>query len=237
MTRTFRGYGYFFKSISPFFFLIFFLDTSASGFERLSTSEFLAKAKEKGLARDRYWLILLHFQHTISGYKSLVDDPRFFLSPSGRRNPEEELNATIRALLESEEKGDSNPRCRFPSRFEWLKTEFGWDERSFSGISCEGLDRFESTLRPQSAVLVFPTFFMNNPASLFGHTLIRIDHAEGSKLLSFAVNYAAYPDSFGFLYPIKGIFGFYKGFFPSFPTMTRSKSTMIPNRETCGNIR
>jgi len=52
------------------------------------------------LHEDPYWHILLHYKPGVSGYESLVDDPRYFLAPDGKTNPETELDATIRAFFE-----------------------------------------------------------------------------------------------------------------------------------------
>ncbi|HXN07211.1 MAG TPA: DUF4105 domain-containing protein [Nitrospiria bacterium] len=205
------------KSISLFLVFLGLLCSSAPAEETVFLDQILHKAKENKLSDDRYWHILLHYKKTLSGFKSLLDDPRFFLSPKGKTDPPAELEATLKAFFDSTDTGDGHPRCRFPARYEWLKSELNWDDSRFPAVSCEAFKKYESSLQPKSAVLVFPAFFMNNPASMFGHTLLRIDNSSESKLLSFAVNYAAYPDSFGILYPIKGIFGFYKGFFSVFP--------------------
>ncbi|MFI5303281.1 MAG: DUF4105 domain-containing protein [Nitrospiria bacterium] len=177
----------------------------------------IKRADQKGLYDDRYWQILLHYQKTWRGYRSLIDDPKFFLSPSGMRDPRSEMEATLRSFYGKDKRDDEHSTCKFIARFEWLKEQLGLADSSFSEIKCHEFKKFEDSLRPKSAVLVFPTFFMNNPASMFGHTLLRIDNGSESKLLSFAVNYAAYPNSFGPLYPIKGIFGSYKGFYSIFP--------------------
>jgi hypothetical protein len=217
MVNSSRGYGFFLKSISPFFIFLILVLSPARGDELPFLDQLLVKAKENKLSENRYWLILLHYQSTLTGHKSLIDDPQFFLASNGKKNPEGELAATLKAFFNSSEKGDNHPRCRFPARYEWLKSELNWEESLFSNISCEEFKKYELTLQPKAAVLVFPAFFMNNPASMFGHTLLRIDNASQSKLLSFSANYAAFPDSFGILYPIKGVFGYYKGFFSIFP--------------------
>ncbi|MBI3594816.1 MAG: DUF4105 domain-containing protein [Nitrospirae bacterium] len=205
------------KSISPFFILLVFLSVPAKGSDLSALDQFIKLSQDKRLWDQRYWQILLHYQPTLAGNKSLIDDPKFFLSLVGENSPEDELRSTLIAFFTSAEKGDLHPRCRFPARYEWLKSVLQWEESLFSNISCHELKKYEKTMSPKSAVLVFPTFFMNNPASMFGHTLLRIDNTSESKLLSFSANYAAYPDSFGFLYPIKGVFGFYKGYFSIFP--------------------
>lgn len=177
----------------------------------------LETSDQRRLYDDRYWQILLHYQNTWRGYRSLIDDPNFFLSPTGKTDPKAELEATLKSLFERGKNNNNHPRCKFIARYEWLKEKLGFEESLFSDIECHDYDKLVGSLKPKLAVLVFPAFFMNNPASMFGHTLIRIDNGSESKLLSFAVNYAANPDSFGPLYPIKGVFGFFKGYYSIFP--------------------
>ena len=65
---------------------------------------------------------------------------------------------------------------------------------------------------------MFPAAYMNSPASMFGHTFIRIDGDYESELLSYAVNYAARTDEEnGFVYAWKGLFGSYNGYFSILP--------------------
>jgi len=177
----------------------------------------LARAKTENLHDDRYWHTLLHNQPAGAGWKSLVDDARFFLSPSGKRDPAAEIQATLRSFFESDKTGDDHPRCRFPARYAWLKARLNLDDAWLPEVHCAEWEKVISAVRPQSAALIFPSSFMNTPASMFGHTLIRIDGPYESKLLSYAANYAAYPDRIGLAYPFKGIFGFYKGYFSLFP--------------------
>jgi hypothetical protein len=62
---------------------------------------------------------------------------------------------------------------------------------------------------------------MNNPASMFGHTFLRIDQkgqTEQTRLLAYTIDYAAeLPPDVGLEYAYKGIFGGYKGFFSTPP--------------------
>lgn len=213
-----KGYVVLLRPISLCLFLIAFLLSTAVRSEEYSPLNiYLIKAEEKELYKDRYWEVLLHYKSGWTGMKSLIDDPRFYLSPDGKMNPKSELEATIRAFFESDKQGDEHPRCRFAARYEWLKKELNFDEAIFSEIKCAEMEKIVDLLHPKSVVFVFPASFMNNPASMFGHTLIRIDGEYESKLLSYAVNYAAYPDKMGILYPFKGIFGFYDGYFSLFP--------------------
>ncbi len=85
-------------------------------------------------------------------------------------------------------------------------------------LRCNELENFLKALSPRSATLVFPTAYMNSPASMFGHTLIRIDGDYQSRLISYAINYAANTgDEGGISYLIKGLFGYFKGYFSILP--------------------
>lgn len=220
-----KGYGCLkaFISLCILFFFLFSSSTAKSE-ENPFLNQLLKKADEEKLYDDRYWQILLHYKPKWSHFRSSVDDPRFFLSPEGKENPKAELEATIRALYQSDKKDDAHPKCRFIARYNWLKEKLNMDESTFSGIVCKDFNNtIDNIVQPKSLVLVFPAFYMNNPASMFGHTLLRIDSSYQSKLLSHAVNYAAYIEGAGILYPLKGIFGFYKGYFKVFPYYERIK--------------
>ncbi len=182
-------------------------------------SELLEKAEQKQLYRERYWDVLLHYKKTLSGIKSLIDDPRFFLSPDGKKDPKAELEATIKGFVEEETGGVEHPQCRFIARYFWLKKELMIDEAKLPHVECRAFKEALNLINPKSAVLIFPTAHMNDPASMFGHTLIRIDSAYRSKLLSYAVNYSANTEgaSNTFTYALKGVFGFYKGFYSILP--------------------
>jgi uncharacterized protein DUF4105 len=182
-------------------------------------SELLKKAEQKQLYRERYWDVLLHYKKTFSGIKSLIDDPRFFLSPDGKKDPKAELAATISGFFEEETEGAEHPQCRFIARYSWLKKELMIDEAKLPHVECKAFKEALNLINPKSAVLIFPTAHMNDPASMFGHTLIRIDSAYRSKLLSYAVNYSANTGgaSNTFTYALKGVFGFYRGFYSILP--------------------
>lgn len=203
-------------TVSLFFVLNLTLSSYALGLTT-DVSTALRKAEELKLYSERYWHIILHYQPSGKGFESLIDDPGFFLSPEGKTNPRSELIATIKSLFEDPERGDLHPKCRFMARFEWLKERLNLDESLFTDINCSEFEEIYKRVQPERAVLIFPAFYMNNPSSMFGHTLLRIDGNYESKLLSHAVNYAAHVESAGILYPIRGIFGFYKGYYKVFP--------------------
>ncbi len=183
-----------------------------------SLLELLDRARQMELHAERYWHTLLHYRQSFGGFSSLIDDPDFFLSESGKHDPQSELEATLRAFLAPAGPGGNSARCRFPARFDWLVERLGIDAQRLPAASCNEFEEVLAKVDPRSAVLIFPGTHNNSPASMFGHTLINIEGPYKSKLLSYAVNYSAFTDETnGFAYAVKGIFGLYKGFFSVLP--------------------
>ncbi|MBI4824075.1 MAG: DUF4105 domain-containing protein [Nitrospirae bacterium] len=117
-----------------------------------------------------------------------------------------------------------HPRCRFIARYTWLKEKLGIEEERLPQADCRQYREFISTISPRFSALVFPTSYMNRPASMFGHTFIRIDGGYESKLLSYAVNYTAHTGTEGgFLYALKGVFGHFKGYYLLLPYYEKVK--------------
>jgi len=194
----------------------------------------LAAAHARNLHEARYWHILMHYEKKLTGVVSQVDDPDFFLAPDGKTNPRAELDATIAYLFADsadtrdpdttdpdagsgpkQQEKTKKPICRFYARYGWLEKKLGHVMPAcFAGRSCPAIDRIE----PQSASLVFPTYYLNNPASMFGHTLLTIDTAYTSKRLSNAVNYAAFTEGRGgFSLAVSGLTGLYRGYYSVMP--------------------
>jgi len=159
------------------------------------------------LSKTKYWHILGHYKNNVSE----IDSPNFFLSKNGKYSPFEELNATIYYLINPKFKDDNSIYCRFPARREWIKTNF--PNLPIKKQNCKELKKELNAIKNISSVtLVFPTILMNSPASMFGHTLLRLDDKSGDLLNSFAVNFAAYTnETNGLIYAYKGLTGGYIG--------------------------
>lgn len=176
------------------------------------------------LSTSREWDLLLHYRPKGDRRESVIDDPRFFLASTGKNDPEAELVATINGFFASTEAGDEHPRCRFPARFAWLKGRLDLDINRLPNPICSKLDEALKAVDPRSAVLVFPAAHNNGPASMFGHTLLRIGSSYQNELLSYAVNYAAHStDTNGIIFAFKGLFGFYPGYFSILPYYEKVK--------------
>jgi hypothetical protein len=76
-------------------------------------------------------------------------------------------------------------------------------------------------MNPGRLTLVFPAAYLNNPASMFGHTLLRVDalgEGEQTRLLANTINYAADThEQRGVKFAFKGLFGGYRGRFSIAP--------------------
>ncbi len=209
----------------PLLFLLLLVPAPAAPADDGYAAGLRAEAARQRLSDDRYWDILLHYKKGLFGRTSLVDDRRFFLSPLGKTDPAAELAATIDGFFEGGLDEKDSPRCRFPARFAWLSDRLEIDASRLPAASCPTLDNTLGRIDPRSAALIFAAGHMNAPASMFGHTLLRIDSSYSSPLLSYAVNYAAEidPDDSGVSYAFKGIFGLYPGYYSILPYYDKVK--------------
>ena len=156
--------------------------------------------------------------------ESEIDDSSFFFSPSGKTNAKDELDATLDAFFTEESFDDNSSACLFPARKSWLQEKLNID--NFVNVECREYDDTLERLNPKSATLVFPAAHINSPASMFGHTFLRINSAYKSRLLSYAINYAAdaNPDKENAaLFAVKGLFGGYFGKYSLLPYYEKLK--------------
>ena len=66
-----------------------------------------------------------------------------------------------------------------PARYRWLKARLGFDPARLIEQPCPRLWSWEAELNPGRVTLIFPAAYINNPSSMFGHTLIRFDPPAG----------------------------------------------------------
>lgn len=205
--------------------LLFLSATPARAAEASYLADLQQRALKQSLAKERTWEVLLHYTHPWKGgIKSRIDDPQFFLAKDGRSKPQEELLATLEQMFQAPVQDGSYLACRFPARFAWLTSRLDIDTSRLPEYRCSERDKALAAVEGRSAVLVFPVGHINSPASMFGHTLIRIDGSSKSNLISYAGNYAAVTtDTNGFVYAWKGIFGGYKGLYSLMPYYVKVK--------------
>jgi len=169
----------------------------------------------KSLAGDARWLALLQQSRSDLDreMRAALSGSGFFLSETG--DPENELVATLEAFRASDPERARDARCRFPARHRFLSEKGLVDgERG----ACAELDAWRSGIGEFELTLVFPEAFLGNPASMFGHTLLRFDPVggsdgqQGSELLGWALDYTADAEGdVGALYLMRGLLGGYLG--------------------------
>jgi hypothetical protein len=184
-------------------------------------AELLEQAERESLHEDRQWLALLHYERRLFplGPKSHALTSSFFLSEQGAHDAAAELRATLTRFFEpvDPERVDEHPQCVFAARRHWLgqRLEIGEDE--LPRISCPDFERWRDSFGARGLSLIFPEEFMSNPASVFGHTLLRIDVAPESgteEILGYALDFTANTgEDGGLTYMFKGALGFYPAAF------------------------
>lgn len=178
-----------------------------------------ARAANLHLADDPQWHALLHYiPSSLGGVHSTADAPWFFLARDGKTNPAAELNATLSAFANNAviAAKDELAACAFIGRYRWLSSRLSLPEPQ-----CPRFAAWRARLQPHRVTLVFPSAYLNNPSSMFGHTLLRVDAAEQTeqtRLLAYAVNFGADTGGDGgALFAVKGLTGMYPGTFSVAP--------------------
>jgi Domain of unknown function (DUF4105) len=158
-----------------------------------------------------------------AGWSSLIDSPAFFIAEGGKADPAAELEATLAAFFapRSADPARPHPQCNFVARYRWLKARLGLDPERLPEQHCPQFEAWLATIEGERLTLIFPAAHMNNPSSMFGHTLLRFDRAgqdERTRLMSYAVNYGAtVDDDNGLRFAIYGLTGGYPGTYSVMP--------------------
>jgi hypothetical protein len=154
------------------------------------------------IAAEQTWLKLGQYEadgDSPSGWRSAIHSREFFLSPEGRDDPQRELSASLTAFaLPLTDNPDQHAQCRFPARWLWLKSRVG-DQVAFTAafntpVRCPNFDAWTRSGNVESLSIVFATGYLGNPASYYGHTLLKFNFKGGqakSRLLDVSVNYGA----------------------------------------------
>lgn len=172
------------------------------------------------LAETHQWKRLLH---TNEQGVSEVNTPAFFLADHGRINPREELRATVAALSQPwSGQPDEHPRCRFPARYLWLSQHIPLPGYIRRDARCSRLEEWARLDHLQSISVYFVSGYFGNPASTFGHALVKFNADDGQDthgLLDMSVGFGALvPDNeLTAVYVYRGIFGGYQAGFSDKP--------------------
>ena len=183
----------------------------------------MTRARELGLGKQPAWhRLLLYKSRSLGRFASQVDGADFFLAPHGKYDPAAELEATLAAffvpLTPGEE--DKHALCKFPARRLWLESQLHFTADLLHPPTCPALERYVAEVDVASATFVYASNFLDNPASAFGHTFLRLAKKgnETSQaaidLRDHGIDYTAATDTANpLLYAFKGLAGLFPGTF------------------------
>jgi len=168
---------------------------------------------------DDWHHLIQYTQRLISGTSSEIQSQDSFFASDGSQNPDSELMATIEAMfepLQEDVSADEHPRCKFIARYEFLNDVIAFP-KEIDSINCAKFRQWVDIADVDSISLVFASGYFKNPASFYGHPLLKFntDRAGTRGLLDITINNGAIvpTNENPVLYMLKGIFGGYKAAF------------------------
>lgn len=203
-------------------------------------AELVAQARAQRLSDDLQWRALLHYAPNLiaGGVAGLVDYPDFYYAENGKTDPDAELVATLDAFARpvSGANADEHPQCRSVSRYRWLKSNLRFDPARLPEHPCPAFETWYGAINPGQVTFIFPAAYLNNPSSMFGHTLIRVDPPDqdtDARLTSYTIHFAAdHQGEQGALFALKGLAGGYRGYFSLLPYYEKvTQYSDIENRD------
>lgn len=181
------------------------------------------RARTRSVATSLEWLALLHYERGIltPRARSRARSDAFYLSPDGRTHPHAELVATLAffSTPPPENADGEDPRCAFIARFHFLDRAL--DLARVPPLACPAFEAWRRELAAVGVTMIFPEAFLNNPASMFGHTLLRLDQAVEQETVDYlgkTIDFAAQTgEESALVYIPKGVLGIYSGRFGLHP--------------------
>jgi len=167
------------------------------------------------IAKNSQWLKLLHYKNNDEKQGSYVISDSFFLSPLGKTNALEELQATIKAFYLPEKvigAANQHAQCLFPARLKFIQQQLNFSQLAkFPKVKCPTYKKWRESANINSISVIFASGYLSNPASMYGHLLLKLNNNKNNNLLNVSLNYGAIvPDKENpIVYVIKGIFGGY----------------------------
>jgi len=139
--------------------------------------QLIKKARIEKTWTKREWHVLLHYSPSLiqNNFTSLVDNENFFLSKQGKTSPQAELEATLKHLFKTSPDDETAIACRFPARLSLLKKTLKIPDQHIPQYQCTHLNNWLQNLAADGLTLIFPVSVLNSPASMFGHTFLRLD--------------------------------------------------------------
>lgn len=176
--------------------MLCFLSTSLFAYDNLILDE---------LSVHPYWAKLLHYDKT-----SLINNKKFFLSKQKNLDLKDELLETIKSF-----ENNSSSICKYPARYKWINSRL---HLNLKYAECKKLKDF---LKPNfnKISLVFTSERYNSPASVFGHTFIKVESNDSKYVIDYTAKVPIKVSSP--VYAYKGIFGGYQSKYNFLPFLEK----------------
>ncbi len=150
---------------------------------------------------------------------SEISSADFFISPNGPTDSLAELEATLKAFFdEPGDVPDEHAQCKFVARYNWLRKTLDWSGHLPPQITCKNYDAWSMQGKVESLSLIFATGYLSNPASFYGHILLKFNSSRSTvanDYLDQSINFGAIvpQNENGLIYIFKGLFGGYDATF------------------------
>lgn len=167
-----------------------------------------------------YWDRLLHAENGVSR----VQSAEFFVSPNGRKNPEQERTEFLKILNSNEAQ---QLACQFPARYKWLTRET--TQLHLIDLNrCDDLKKFHDGFQKKSFYIAYVSEFLDAPASAFGHVMLVFQDEQTPLDLADTIHFAATTNREGAVeYAIKGLSGGFEGYFIREPFFHKKKDYLL----------
>ncbi len=185
-----------------FLLLVFLIPTLHAA----TTEEIAEKA-----SASREWHTLLHYKRNIYfQLESQADGAGFFYDENGKYDPKAEMIASVKAFQDENRSVDNrHPQCAFPARFQYLKKIFNLNPKI---VECKDYKWWRENIPFHSVTIIFASYYANNPASVFGHSFMRINSSDQKSISDYGVDFSAMTDTdHGVVFAVRGILGGYIG--------------------------
>lgn len=165
------------------------------------------------------WQKMYYYDKKLFGIESKIQNPEFFAGSDlelARTNPEYETREFLKLY-----KLEDPSLCKFPLRTKFVAETLNLPPYKIE--KCEEWNKFKTRINMGSASLVFSSYYVNTPASAFGHTLLKLNQKKTpgvpkSDLLDYGLNYAANVDvDNAIVYAFKGLLGQFSGTYTLIP--------------------
>lgn len=162
---------------------------------------------------------MYYYDKKLFGIESKIQNPEFFTASDftkARNNPQYETQEFLKLY-----KNQDPSLCKFPLRTKFIAETLNLPK--YPTEKCEEWNKFKSRISLGSVSLVFSSYYVNTPASAFGHTLLKLNQKKTpgvpkSDLLDYGLNYAADVDvDNAVVYAFKGLLGQFSGTYTLIP--------------------